>query len=376
MLTPRQGDTESAICARTSYHLLHILQEHPAMKTVVIRETTALIMRPNPPSALPMASHLKPNTHKQPETSNLEAKQEKSVWHAHARYYATITFNQIVLSTSEADRAAARMLMDVYFQLFREVVGERQPATADDAAPEQLTDKGKQKKKPKFIKGKGKEVRGAAGFAEVQDSNARLVSAILTGVSRALPYAQFGGADAECALSLDSIDFDRTNDHIRFDMHIGTLFLLVHTSTFNISLRALTLLQQIASSLPATSPIPSRFYRALYATLLDPRLYTTRNQALFLNLLFKSLKADEEKARVMAFVKRFCQLLASGSGGSEFVAGGLWLLGEVCCCTCSACTSRLSRTGTSASHLLTGFMHSHRQSLHPASGKRRRVRPI
>lgn len=31
----------------------------------------------------------------------------------------------------------------------------------------------------------------------------------------------------------------------------------------------------------------------------------------------------------MAFVKRFCQVLVSGFGGSEFVAGGLWLLGEV-----------------------------------------------
>lgn len=108
---------------------------------------------------------------------------------------------------------------------------------------------------------------------------------------------------------------------------MGTLFLLVHTSTFNISLRALTLIQQIAASSP---PIVPRFYRALYVTLLDPRLHSARNQALFLNLLFKSLKADSDQARVMAFVKRFCQVLVGGFGGSEFVAGGLWLLGEVC----------------------------------------------
>ena len=118
---------------------------------------------------------------------------------------------------------------------------------------------------------------------------------------------------------------------IRFDKHMNTLFLLVHTSTFNISLRALTLIQQIAASYPATSPIVSRYYRALYATLLDPRLHTARNQALFLNLLFKSLKADPHQPRIMAFVKRFCQVLVGGFGGSEFVAGGLWLLGEVCC---------------------------------------------
>jgi len=64
-------------------------------------------------------------------------------------------------------------------------------------------------------------------------------------------------------------------------------------------------------------------------SLFDLRLHTIRNQELFLNLLFKSLKADSHQARVMAFVKRFCQVLVSGFGSSEFVGGGLWLLGEV-----------------------------------------------
>ena len=32
-----QGDTESSICARTSYYLLHILQEHPEMKAIIIQ---------------------------------------------------------------------------------------------------------------------------------------------------------------------------------------------------------------------------------------------------------------------------------------------------------------------------------------------------
>ncbi|KAI9439771.1 CBF-domain-containing protein [Lactarius indigo] len=316
LLVNKLGDPESAISARTSYHLLQILQEHPVMKAVIIREITALIMRPTPPPSLPTDSRTKPTTHiRFKDDPKSTSKQEKNVWRAHARYYAAITFNQIILSTSDADRAAARMLIDVYFKLFREIVGERDPEPADDPTPavEELKDKRKDKdKKPKpKKKGTGKEVRGAAGFCEMQDSNARLLGAILTGVNRAVPYARFGGTDLE------------------FDSHMSTLFLLVHTSTFNISLQALTLIQQIATSFPSNSPVVSRYYRALYATLLDPRLHTTRNQALFLNLLFKSLKGDPEQARVMAFVKRFCQVLASGFGGSEFVAGGLWLLGEL-----------------------------------------------
>jgi ribosome biogenesis protein MAK21 len=52
---------------------------------------------------------------------------------------------------------------------------------------------------------------------------------------------------------------------------------------------------------------------------------------MYLNLLFKSLKADDNNERVKAFVRRFVQVLGSGGGGgTEFIAGGLYLLGEVC----------------------------------------------
>lgn len=174
------------------------------MKAIIIQETTALIMRPTPPMAPFSASHFQTNKRIQfSKDPKLAPQREKNVWRAHAQYYAVITFNQIVLSTSAADRAAARKLMDVYFQLFREVVGEREPELADDDATstkEKLKDKEKElilkKKGPR--KGKVKEVRGAAGFAEVQDANAKLLGAILTGISRALPYARFGGGDAEC----------------------------------------------------------------------------------------------------------------------------------------------------------------------------------
>ena len=200
-----QGDTESAICARTSYHLLQILQEHPAMKTVIIRETTSLILRPTPPPSLPTVSRAKSTPHVQFGVDSARTpKQENNVWRAHARYYAAITFNQITLSTSDADRAVARALIDVYFKLFREIVGERHPDPADEPASvtEELKDKRNEKGKRTKPKNKAKEVRGAAGFCEMQDSDAKLLGAILTGVNRAMPYARFGGADLEYAFFL------------------------------------------------------------------------------------------------------------------------------------------------------------------------------
>jgi ribosome biogenesis protein MAK21 len=55
---------------------------------------------------------------------------------------------------------------------------------------------------------------------------------------------------------------------------------------------------------------------------------------MYLNLFFKSVKADvgntENNERVKALIRRFVQILVSGGGGAtEFIAGGLFLLGEV-----------------------------------------------
>ena len=132
----------------------------------------------------------------------------------------------------------------------------------------------------------------------------------------------------------------------RLNKHVDTLFLITHTSTFNISLQALVLIQQISSSFSSSQgklsqsqstlakSITDRYYRTLYASLHDTRLVTSSKQAMYLNLLFKSLKADVGSdggvERIMAVVRRFVQVLVSGGGGAtEFVAGGLYLLGEV-----------------------------------------------
>lgn len=51
---------------------------------------------------------------------------------------------------------------------------------------------------------------------------------------------------------------------------------------------------------------------------------------MYLNLLFKSLKTDTNLERVKSIVRRFIQVLVGGgAGGTEFVVGGLYLLGEV-----------------------------------------------
>jgi ribosome biogenesis protein MAK21 len=146
------------------------------MKAIIVRDISALVLRP--------AS--KPKSHTDAKDVN-----------SHARYYATITFNQIVLRPE--DREVARNLIDVYFELFKEVIGE----TGDDheKSGESVEGEGKKERHSKDKDNKHKEkgkatVKGAAGFTEVEDFNSRLLSAILTGVNRALPFSKIDAGDS------------------------------------------------------------------------------------------------------------------------------------------------------------------------------------
>ncbi|KAK0208967.1 CBF/Mak21 family-domain-containing protein [Desarmillaria ectypa] len=337
LLVNKLGDTDKAICSRASHHILQLLQTHPSMKSVIVTEITSFVLRPiapPPTSATPAEVANRRIRFNEVEKPKPKLGAEKQVGNPHVQYYATITFNQIVLTPD--DQEVALKLIDLYFEIFKELLGESgHDSGADHDDPEEkevVKDKSGRlidgKRGKGKLKGKGKmaEIRGAAGFTEVEDANSKLISAILTGVNRALPFAKMNVGDA------------------RLSKHIDTLFLITHTSTFNTSLQALVLIQQIAASLSTAKASSSsshtlsksvidRFYRTLYDSLHDARLASSSKQAMYLNLLFKSIKADMSKVegeRVKALVRRFVQVLVSGgNGATEFVAGGLFLLGEL-----------------------------------------------
>lgn len=178
-----------------------------------------------------------------------------------ARYYAVLFLNQLVLS--DAMPEVAGMLVGIYFGLFEEVVQQE------------------------------------------KQEQSKLLSALLTGVNRAFPFAK-------------NIDGDE------YKKQIDTLFRIVHTGSFATSIQALTLLFQVMST---SRTLSDRFYRALYAKLLDPQLLSTSKHALFLNLIFRALKSDISAPRVKAIVKRLLQMLLQGP--AHLVAGGLWLVSEL-----------------------------------------------
>lgn len=61
--------------------------------------------------------------------------------------------------------------------------------------------------------------------------------------------------------------------------------------------------------------------------LLDPGLSSSSRPNMFLNLLYKSMKADVALRRVKAFVKRLLQISAEQS--ASFACGALFLVSEV-----------------------------------------------
>ena len=203
-----QGDTEKSICSRASYHLLQLLQTHPAMKTVVVREIISLVLKP-PAAAATLSDGIPKGTGKHVRFADDNGSKKRSPsakkinGNLHARYYSMITLNQVVLAPG--DRDVARQLLDVYFEMFKEVLGEGRDDEADEKSEKEkdvkvdkagrVMDGGRKGKR----KGKkaGTEVKGAAGFTEVDDVNAKLISATLTGVNRALPFAKIDATDAK-----------------------------------------------------------------------------------------------------------------------------------------------------------------------------------
>ncbi|XP_041661344.1 CCAAT/enhancer-binding protein zeta [Cheilinus undulatus] len=178
---------------------------------------------------------------------------------AKAQYYAVCFLSQVMLSHGEADLAAK--LITIYFSFFRACV----------------------KKK---------------------DIESKMLSALLSGVNRAYPYA--GSGDEKVKEQMD------------------TLFKVVHLVKFNTAVQALMLLFQVMDS---QQSISDRYYTALYRKLIDPGLSSSSRQSMFLNLLYKSLKADIVLRRVKAFVKRLLQVSADQS--ASFACGALFLVSEV-----------------------------------------------
>ncbi|CAD6938388.1 unnamed protein product, partial [Tilletia laevis] len=360
LLVNKLGDGERSVASKASNALLELLNSHPFMKSIVVREVADLVLKPAASNTATIAPASQSNTNTASKVASAKAKK----YNSHARYYGVLTLNQTMITSKDRESGLSNALVNLYFELFEGILedldsgrasgngagGKEQKLTVggevkeaeDDDDDEEESAQPKQKNRWRDQGGKrrkkGKQQQTSNGGKEinavVKDAEAKIVAALLTGVRRAMPFA-----------TLETAVFER---------HIDTLFRSTHSGTFNISIQALQLIFQVCTSVPGgnasggaestfttSTTLADRYYRALYASLIDQRLEETSKQAMYLNLLFKSMKVDalapvqEEKdaenlqvERLKAFSKRLVQVV--GHHQPPFICGALFMLGELC----------------------------------------------
>jgi len=272
LLVNKLGDTDRKIASRASYLLLQLETTHPAMKMVVTNSIEAdCLFRPG-----------------------------QSL---HAKYYAIITLNQTIMSQKEEQ--VANRLLDIYFSLFVQLLKPLDTATIPAKHQSNANSKPQQGGGGKAGKLAAKKRKAEERSEEADDQlREKMIAQVLTGVNRAFPFA------------------DTTDP--TFEKQMDMIFRVTHSANFNTSIQALMLIQQISSTRHYGA---ERFYRTLYESLLDPRLAASSKQVMYLNLLYKSLKADLSAKRVQAFVKRLLQVITMHD--PPFVCGVLYVIHEL-----------------------------------------------
>ena len=278
------GDIDNKVSAKTSFQLLKLQNNHPNMKQIVIDNVVDVALKKNEGY--------------------------------HTIYYAVLTLNQTILKKTEQE--IANSLIKVYFTLFEKFLIHSSSFAntnsdkldhKNSATSELQTSKSyetsKRKKNVKKGKKGGVSVKAVVKTEQeiIEEKNAKLFSAILTGLNRAFPFS-----DLPSEL---------------YEERLDTLFKITHSSNFNTSIQALSLIFQVISK--KTTLNPDRYFKTLYESLLDPRLVTSSKQGIYLNLLYKSLKFDKDVSRVEAFVKRIFQICSHWSNIGA-VAGMLYLV--------------------------------------------------
>ncbi|KQK00173.1 CCAAT/enhancer-binding protein zeta [Brachypodium distachyon] len=277
-LVNKLGDPERRAASSAAYLLTGLLSTHPNMKMVVIDEVDSFLFRPH---------------------VGLRAK------------YQAVNFLSHIFLTNKGDGSKiAKRLVDVYIALFKVLMSSPRDTKGDKHSK-------RGKKNEENGKGKGRKdninVSNLHGNHEADplagsdlEMDSRLLSALLTGVNRALPYV----ASSE----VDDI----------VEVQTPILFRLVHSENFNVGVQALMLLYQISTKNQIAS---DRFYRALYAKLLSPSAVTSSKPELFLGLLVKAMKNDVMLKRVAAFSKRLLQVALQRP--PQYACGCLFILSEV-----------------------------------------------
>lgn len=150
LLSNKLGDSDGSVASKTSFLLLQLLQTHSMMKVIVTREVSSIV--------------LKPGTNE------------------NARYYGTITLNQIILERDEPE--VANRLIEIYFEMFKDLLKKSD------------TTGGSGKVESKRKHGQGNKAREHDKNLPLDsETDNKMLAAILTGINRAFPFADIKEAE-------------------------------------------------------------------------------------------------------------------------------------------------------------------------------------
>lgn len=152
------------------------------MTSIMVREVSSLILRPSLTPA--------PTSHVRFGKDAAKDKKEaaKDNGQDHARYYGVITLNQVMLTRSQAE--VAGKMIEVYFEIFGDILGRvADEEEAAEGEEKEEVKKGGEKRKWS-AKGKDGKKNEDKADGEVNETDSKLVAAVLTGVNRAFPFAK------------------------------------------------------------------------------------------------------------------------------------------------------------------------------------------
>lgn len=160
LLTNKLGDPDRSVASKASTHLMELLQVHPAMKAIVLREVTETVLQ------------------SQVATSRARTAEALGKGNQHATYYGVLTMNQTLFTAQDA--MLANDIFSVYFQLFEVCLQQ-------EDAPEKPDETSKPKDKKRWRDRKA-PVSPATQNKAASDVYGRLLAAILTGIRRVFPF--------------------------------------------------------------------------------------------------------------------------------------------------------------------------------------------
>lgn len=257
------GDPAGKVASLVKRRLMDALQQHPGMKLVVASAMAETLGR----------------------TVDYRA-----------RYYAVDTLSEFIFSNRDPE--LANKVIFIYLDLFERLLAEEK---ADEGRVEKAAAPKSKRRAPKRGKKGGIQQQHATVSELEQQQHARLVAKLFTGLNRAFPFS-----------NLDASAFSKYTD---------TMYKMSHSPNVGTFIEALCFVYQLAKLGGTTD----RYFRALYDSLLDPRLPHSAKLGKYVHLLLRSmaeLSAPSETSRSTAFSKRMLQValnLAEVGASASFI---------------------------------------------------------